>query len=248
VPTHRERIISHLRTHPEGADDDELSAALSIRPRATVNRICRELEREGMIRRRAEGMEWKIVNRWVSSPLPPPPEVPPPRPVEVLPPDRDQPVDMPRDPGVRMVPLSDDTVRTFVYEGTASLSEDQVKVVLKAALEKEGWKVDVRWGHVQGIDLDARRGAERLIIEAKGEGSRNPMRVNYFLGAMGELLQRMDSSEPSYAIALPAHRQFAGLVCRLPTWVRAHLKLQFFLVRPVSKGSYEVGRFLSPHL
>jgi hypothetical protein len=31
----------------------------------------------------------------------------------------------------------------------------------------------------------------RWVIEAKGGGSLNPMRVNYFLAVLGELLQRM---------------------------------------------------------
>ncbi len=66
------------------------------------------------------------------------------------------------------------------------------------------------------------------------------MRVNYFLGALGELLQRMDSPETCFGLALPAHRQFAGLLSRLPAWVRTRLNLCFYLVRP-TPGGYEVG-------
>ena len=47
----RERVLEALRlaTHP--LDDDELSGRLGIRPRPTVNRATRKLEREGLIRR-----------------------------------------------------------------------------------------------------------------------------------------------------------------------------------------------------
>jgi len=110
-----------------------------------------------------------------------------------------------------------------------------------AVLQTDGWKTDVRWRHVHGIDITASRGTERLVLEAKGEGSRNPMRVNYFLGALGELLQRMESPDFSYGIAVPAHRQFIGLILRLPIWVRSHLNLCFYLVRPLDDGTFQVG-------
>ena len=83
-------------------------------------------------------------------------------------------------------------------------SEDKVKRSLKAWLEASGWEVSVIWGRAHGIDLEAKRNGQRWIIEAKGCGSRNPMRVNYFLGILGELLQRMDDPDVRYSIALHA--------------------------------------------
>lgn len=44
------------------------------------------------------------------------------------------------------------------------------------------------------------------------------MRVNLFLGVLGELLQRMDLPETVYGPALPAHRHFARLQSRLSAW------------------------------
>jgi hypothetical protein len=46
--------------------------------------------------------------------------------------------------------------------------------------------------------LHARRGRERWIIEAKGAGSLDPMRVIYFLDLLGETLQRMDDPNAAY--------------------------------------------------
>ena len=54
------------------------------------------------------------------------------------------------------------------------------------------------------------------IIEVKGSGSLNPMRVNYFLCILGELLQRMDDPTARYSIALPDLKQFRNLWLRLP--------------------------------
>jgi hypothetical protein len=97
-----------------------------------------------------------------------------------------------------------------------SLSEDDVKRHLQAWLENTGWKVTVIWGRGQGIDIDAARSDRRWIIEAKGRGSLNAMRVNYFLGVLGELLQRMSDPEAKYSIALPDLPQFRRLWERLP--------------------------------
>lgn len=68
------------------------------------------------------------------------------------------------------------------------ISEDDVKSAVADMLRAEGWTVDIRWGRERGIDLDARRDSERLIVEAKGQASAGPHQVNYFLGAMGELV------------------------------------------------------------
>lgn len=65
----------------------------------------------------------------------------------------------------------------------------------------------------------ATRGSERLIIEAKGESSLNPMYNNYFLGALGELVQRMDGPGARYGLAFPAHKKFVRLATELPSWV-----------------------------
>jgi hypothetical protein len=65
--TNRERIIGFLKTHPEGADDDALSAALDVRPRQQVNLICRALAQAGLVSRRKGPPDWKIVNRWVGA-------------------------------------------------------------------------------------------------------------------------------------------------------------------------------------
>jgi hypothetical protein len=95
------------------------------------------------------------------------------------------------------------------------LSEDAIKGFLEQWLIAQGWKVKVAWGHVHGIDVEATKGNERWVIEAKGQGSLNPMRVNYFLGILGETLQRMDDPTAKYSIALPDLQQFKNLWERL---------------------------------
>jgi hypothetical protein len=83
-----------------------------------------------------------------------------------------------------------------------------------------------------------------MVLEAKGEGSRQPMRVNYFVGALGELVQRMDAPDVRYGLALPAHRQFVALALKLSPWVRRQLNLSIYFVRPTDEFSAEVGVIL----
>lgn len=101
-------------------------------------------------------------------------------------------------------------------ESAPPLSEEAIKKILNDHLMEQGWQTEVAWGGTHGIDIDARRSPERWIIEVKGSGSLNPMRVNYFLGILGELLQRMDEPTARYSIALPDLQQFRNLWSRLP--------------------------------
>lgn len=74
----------------------------------------------------------------------------------------------------------------------------------------------IAWGRARGVNVDAIRNGKRWLIEVKGEGSLNAMRVNYFLSMRGELLQRMDDPAAHYSIAVPDLKQFRNLWSRLP--------------------------------
>ena len=97
------------------------------------------------------------------------------------------------------------------------LSEDSLKKILEKWLIDQGWDTHIAWGRTQGIDIEAFRGNVRWVIEVKGRGSRNAMRVNYFLAVLGETLQRMNDPNARYSIALPDLDQFRSLWERLPS-------------------------------
>ncbi len=115
-------------------------------------------------------------------------------------------------------------------EHDLSLSEDVLKKHLKNWLIQNGWEVQVAWGHSQGIDICAIKDNKRWVIEVKGEGSRQPMRVNYFLAILGETLQRMTDSESDYSIALPDLQQFRNLWERLPTLAKQRTGISILFV------------------
>ena len=85
----------------------------------------------------------------------------------------------------------------------------------------------------------ATRSGSRLVLEAKGEVLLQPQQVNYFPGALGELVQRMDDPDTTYGLALPDNRQYRGLVSRLPSFARDRLGLSVFFVSQ-SFGRLEV--------
>lgn len=111
-----------------------------------------------------------------------------------------------------------------------ALSEDEIKAVLEKWLSAEGWESKIAWGKERGIDIDARRGLERWVIEVKGPGSRQPMRVNYFIGILGETLQRMDDPQARYSIAFPDLPQYRGLWARLPTLAKSRTQISIIFV------------------
>jgi hypothetical protein len=123
-------------------------------------------------------------------------------------------------------------------ETEGGLSEDQCKEALAEWLQRAGWHVEMAMGHERGIDIEAKRhGGQRWIIEVKGPGSRQPMRVNYFLAILGETLQRMDDPAARYSIAFPDRRQYRGLWERLPALAKRRTGITLLLV--AEDGSIE---------
>ena len=110
------------------------------------------------------------------------------------------------------------------------LSEDRIKAVLKDWLENQGWQTQIAWGKERGVDIEAIRGDQRWLIEVKGPGSRNAMRVNYFLAILGELLQRINDPTARYSIALPDLQQYRRLWERLPKLAKERTGITLLLV------------------
>lgn len=126
--------------------------------------------------------------------------------------------------------------------GLSLLTEDEVKHGAKEFLEEEGFRVTIAWGHERGTDIEAVSDAETLLLEAKGSAHNPPQQVNYFLGALGELLQRMAEPGAAYGLALPDNAQYSGLVNRLPPLVWERLKFTALFVSKTFDGRYAVER------
>lgn len=116
-------------------------------------------------------------------------------------------------------------------------SEDAIKEVLEKWLVVQDWKVKVAWGRDHGVDIEAIKENQRWLIEVKGHGSRDAMRVNYFLGILGEMLQRMEDSNAKYSIALPDIQQFRNLWTRLPLLAKSRTGITAIFVTGDGKVS-----------
>ena len=73
-----------------------------------------------------------------------------------------------------------------------------------------------------------------------------PQQVNYFLGARGELLQRMSDPVAIYGLALPDSQRYRGLAARLPALAWQRLRLTVLFVGKNGAGQYTVQRVTMP--
>ncbi|MBC7338845.1 MAG: MarR family transcriptional regulator [Firmicutes bacterium] len=71
----RDRVISLLREHPQGVDDDELARALGLRHRQQASSTCRQLAQEGLVERRVVGgkIRWRGQAEVAAAPVEEPP-------------------------------------------------------------------------------------------------------------------------------------------------------------------------------
>jgi biotin operon repressor len=202
------RIVSKLRVEGTPLDDDDLAARLGV-VRQAVNQACRRLAASGVLVREV-GRDGKLINRLTSTSSPQP-----------LP---DRPA-----PQVRDHPAFQDVTSPY-------LPQDEVKAAVKGHLEAKGYTVTVAWGRALGADLDAKGPAGRIIIKAKGAVALQPQPANYFIGALGELVQRMGDPDARYALALPDNKQYRNLVAGLPALAWERLRLRVYFVGKTHAG------------
>lgn len=177
--------------------------------RQAVNQACHRLEAQGLVRRYV-GANNKIVNELADGTA--------------------RPASMPTETA-RPAPSPSATGHP--------ISEDEVKAAVRDFLTTRGLHVEVRWGRDRGVDITASGPNERWVIEAKGEVFSPQQQGNYFLGALGELIQRMDDPTARYALALPDTPRCRGLVHRLPGLARQRLGLTVFLRAPQRRRDAE---------
>jgi hypothetical protein len=211
VATIAERLLEAIRFR--ALDDDQLAKRLGVSQRQSINQTARKLEAQGLLRRHI-GPDGKIVNAL--------PETSAPGPLVA---------------STRPTSVSSSQHQASSV-GVSPITEDEVKGAVRDRLVAEGFDVTVAWGREPGIDLIARHTDGRcFIIEAKAEkGVAGAQQHNYFVGMLGELVQRMTDPDATYAIALPMNRQYRGLVDRLPALARERLGLQIFWVARTEDG------------
>lgn len=191
--TLKEKIIEFLKANG-GFTDREITDRIFgyDYPQQSVNIACRQLQEKGIVKRNIRG-DGKIGN-FLSS--------------EDYNNNRENPT--------FRIEKDEKRLNTSGNNNQDGFSEDEIKQVLNGYLKSKGWNTQIAMGKNHGIDIDAYKDKSRWIIEVKGCGSRDAMRVNYFLAILGETLQRMNDPNAKYSIALPDLKQFRNLWDRLP--------------------------------
>ncbi len=119
-----------------------------------------------------------------------------------------------------------------LFNDGIEISEKKIKQVLESYLTSRGWEPEIAWGSTHGIDIEAKQGSERWVIEVKGSGALEPMQVEGFLQVLGEILQRMDDTTSKYSVALPDTEAFRRLWNRLPKLAKNRLGFTALFVNP----------------
>jgi hypothetical protein len=124
---------------------------------------------------------------------------------------------------------------TNFNENSDDISEKKMKQVLENYLTSRDWEAKISWRINRGVDIEANRGANKWIIEVKGSGFYSPVRNDYFLTVLGEILQRMDNPNCKYSIALPDVNQFHRLWDRLPSLAKNRTGVTALFVSPTGQ-------------
>jgi hypothetical protein len=124
---------------------------------------------------------------------------------------------------------------TGIKKNIAGINEKRIKQLLEAYLIALGWEPKIAWGLTHGIDIEARNGLKRWVIEVKGIENINTLLSLSFVSILGEVLQRMDDPQCKYSIALPDIDQFRRLWYRLPGLVKERLGITVLFVDQVGK-------------
>jgi hypothetical protein len=110
------------------------------------------------------------------------------------------------------------------------LSEDAIKRAVCLHLESQGWECTISSARSREIDILARRGPNKWLIEAKGHGSRPEARVSAFLSVLGAVCHHMADPSARYGIALPDLPHFRRLWDRLPGVAKARMGVSALFV------------------
>lgn len=227
-PTLKDRVLALVSRCP-GLTDREIADRLLGRagPQQGVNVVARSLAANGLTSRasRADG----LIGNYPAAARP---AVTTPAPSEgtVHRTDLESAALTNREPGpaARTLASSPLAARPFLVEPWPA--EDQLKSCIKDYLEADGWRVTVMWGRDRGVDIDAVKGPQRWLFEVKGDGGTPQKNGNYFLGMLGETLQRMSDSNARYSIVMPDIPRFRGLWERLPRLAKERTSISAFFV------------------
>jgi hypothetical protein len=110
------------------------------------------------------------------------------------------------------------------------LSEKRLKQILGGYLLSLGWILQIQWESKHGIDIEAKRGSQRWVIQVKSSSNPTTKPNIVFASVLGEIVQRIDDTGSQYSIALPDCIPFYRLWRRLPQTAKHRIGLSALFV------------------
>jgi len=205
-----DQIVSFLKKHPEGVDDDTLAEILQLKYRQQANSRCRQLEKKGLVARRR--VNRKIHNFWIGNKQAPPTET----------------------PSTQDAPLpKTSTSEPWFWEGN-------VQAAMVRYLAIQGWiirsVVDTA-SRQRGKDIVAERDGKPLWITAKGypkgtiKTSPSTQAGHWFKQAIFDIIEyRGESKIAELGIALPDFPRYRSLSEKI-SWFQPVAKFTYYWIK-----------------
>lgn len=224
--TIRDRIIDYLQNHPEGIDDDDLAFNLRLKSRQKANSRCRQLEKEGFVKRVVIG--GKIHNFWAENFYPM-------TATEMQAQSISQPAQKPKQQPV--TPKSDN----WFWEGNV-----QSKVINFLVSQKYHIRsVADTASHQTGIDIMAEKNGKKLWVSVKGypQGTErtnaSTQSRHWFKQAIFDIIEyRERDKEALLAVAFPDFPSYRNLSKKI-TWFQSAARFVYIWVKEDGRVEYQ---------
>jgi hypothetical protein len=111
----------------------------------------------------------------------------------------------------------------------------RIRHILKAFLVSKAWNPESVFCSATPVEIEAKRGTDRWIIEVYDSESLNPAIANAFVSALGRALQKMSDPSCKYSVAFPDSKPFHRLWGRLPALAKARTGITALFVDQTGK-------------
>jgi len=208
--TIKDRIISYLKHHPEGTDDDNLARTLGLKTRQHANHYCRELAQEGQVTRKL--VNGKIHNFWIGRE-----------------PSTNSSVASKTQSIQNVLPKT----QNWFWEGNIQKKAINYLTGIGYHIHSSADTAS----HQQGIDIVAEKDGKQIWVTVKGypEGTRktNPSTQagHWFKQAIFDIIEyRERNKDVLLAVAIPDYPRYRSLTQKI-TWIKPVAKFSYFWVK-----------------
>lgn len=224
--TIKDRIADYLKNNPGGIDDDDLAFSLGLKSRQQANTRCRELEREGFVKRVV--VNGKFHNFWMDTYYQKSPPQPSPKKIPQASPQQNQPTDAPKS-------------SHWFWEGNVQSNLINLLVSQKYQIRS----VADTASHQTGIDIIAEKDGKKLWVSVKGyprgteKTNASTQSRHWFTHAIFDIIEYRERDKEAFlAAAFPDFPSYRNLAKKI-TWLKSAAKFVYIWVKEDGSVEYE---------